>query len=147
MTVSLTTRPKCPECEHGYLVPFTRDEEHDFDLEEETIKVVARDVPVERCNVCGLIASGPAAAKVRHDAVCRAARLLTPTEIKAIRDTFGWSHQELADLTGCGVAMVSRWEQDRSSNKILQAIRDCPPFREYLEELVAPNARNSLSGQ
>lgn len=151
MTTNLVTRPKCPECDHGHLIPFTRDEELDFDLGEETIKVAIKDVPVERCDVCGLIASGPPAAKVRHEAVCRATGLLTPTEIKAIRDTFGWSQQEFADLTGCGVATVSRWErgrllQNRSSNKVLLAIRDCPPFREYLEGLLASKTKRQEPG-
>jgi putative zinc finger/helix-turn-helix YgiT family protein len=68
------TGPKCPECEHGRLVPFTRDEEFDYEREGETIKVVAKDVPVERCDSCGMIASGPAAAKVRAEAVCRASK-------------------------------------------------------------------------
>jgi putative zinc finger/helix-turn-helix YgiT family protein len=151
MTANLPTRPKCPECEHGHLVPFTRDEELDFDLGEEIIKVLAKNVPLERCDTCGLIASGPPAAKVRHEAVCRAAGLLTPSEIKAIRERFGWSQQYLADLTGCGVATVSRWErgrllQNRSSNKVLQAIRDCPPFREYLEGLLASKASKPDAG-
>jgi len=150
MTVDLTNRPKCPECERGHLVPFTRDEELDYDLGEETIKVISRDVPVERCDACGMVASGPAAAKVRHEAVCRAVGLLTPSEIKALRDKFGWSQQYLADLTDFGIATVSRWErgrllQNRSNNKVLKAIRDCPPFREYLEGLLASKTRKHAS--
>ena len=63
MTLSSSrTGPKCPQCEHGFLVPFSRDEEFDYDLGEESIKVVAKDVPVERCDSCGMVASGPAAA-------------------------------------------------------------------------------------
>jgi putative zinc finger/helix-turn-helix YgiT family protein len=151
MTVSVTTRVKCPECERGYLVSFTRDEELDYDLGEETFKVLAKDVPVERCDVCGMIASGPAAAIVRHEAICRAAGLLTPCEIKAIRDSFGWAQQHLAELTDFGVATISRWErgrllQNRSANKVLQAIRDCPAFREYLEELLASKTSARQTG-
>jgi putative zinc finger/helix-turn-helix YgiT family protein len=143
MTTHPSTGPKCPECAHGHLVPSTRDEEFDYDLGDETIKVLARAVPIERCDSCGIIASGPAAAKVRHEAVCRAAGLLTPSEIKAIRDRFGWSQQYLADLTAFGIATISRWErgrllQNRSNNKVLQAIRDCAAFRDYLEGLLAP---------
>ncbi len=142
MTIHPTIGPKCPECDTGHLVPFTRDEEFDYDLGGETIKVSAKDVPVERCDSCGMIASGPAAAKVRHEAVCRAAGLLTPSEIKALREKFGWSQQHLADLTDFGIATISRWErgrllQNRSNNKVLQAIRDCAPFRDYLEGLLA----------
>jgi DNA-binding transcriptional regulator YiaG len=77
--------------------------------------------------------SGPAEATVRHAAIFRAAGLLAPAEIKAVLDKFGWSQQHLADLTGLGIATVSRCVrgrllQNRSTNKILQAIRDCPPF-------------------
>jgi DNA-binding transcriptional regulator YiaG len=95
--------------------------------------------------------SGPAAAKVRHEAICRAAGLLTPSEVKAIREKFGWSQQHLADLTDFGIATVSRWErgrllQNRSNNKVLQAIRDCPPFREYLEGLLATKMRKQEPG-
>jgi putative zinc finger/helix-turn-helix YgiT family protein len=151
MTAHPSMGPKCPECEHGHLVPFTRDEEFDYDLGEETIKVLAKGVPVERCDSCGMIASGPAAAKVRHEAVCRAAGLLTPSEIKAIREEFGWSQQHLADLTDFGIATISRGERgrlllNRSTNKVLQAIRDCPQFRDYLEGLLAPKTRKEETG-
>jgi YgiT-type zinc finger domain-containing protein len=133
-----TSGPRCPECGHGVLVPFTRDEEFDHDLGDRTIKVVARAVPVERCEKCGLVASGSAAAKVRHNAVCRAAGFPTPSEQKSIRDELGWSQQYLADLTGYGIATVNRSERgrllaNRSYYKTLLAIRDCPPYREYLE--------------
>jgi putative zinc finger/helix-turn-helix YgiT family protein len=151
MTAHPSVGPKCPECENGHLVSFTRDEEFEYDLGDETIKVTARDVPVERCDSCGMIASGPDAAKLRHEAVCRASELLTPSEIKAIRETFGWSQQHLADLTGLGIATISRCErgrllQNRSTNKVLQAIRDCAPFREYLEELLASRTRGRQTG-
>lgn len=132
---------KCPECFQGQLLPFTRTEEFDFDLGDEIVKVRADNVPVEQCDKCGEVMSGPAAATVRHEAVCRAAGLLAPSEIKALLDKFNWSQQYLADLTGLGLATVSRcvrgrFLQNRSTNKILQAIRDCPPFREYLARLL-----------
>jgi putative zinc finger/helix-turn-helix YgiT family protein len=142
---------QCPECGQGQLVAFTRTEEFDFDLGDETVKVRAENVPLQKCDRCGTIVSGPAAAKVRHEAVCRAAGLLTPTEIKAIRDQFGWSQQYLAQLTDFGVATISRWErgrllQNRSNNKVLQALGDCPPFREYLEGLLAAKTRRQEPG-
>src|SRR5262245_38943364 len=132
---SLPTGIKCPECGRGRLLPFTRTEEFDFDIGGETVKVRAENVPAEKCDHCGEVMTGPAAAKVQHEAICRAAGLLTPTKIKALREQFGWSQQYLADLTDFGLATISRWErgrllQNRSTNKVLQAIRDCAPFRE-----------------
>jgi putative zinc finger/helix-turn-helix YgiT family protein len=137
--------PKCPECNRGRLRSLTRTEEFDFDLGEETVKVRVENVPVERCDQCGEVISGPAAARLRDEAICRAAGLLTPAEIKAIRESFGWSQQHLADLTGFGIATISRWErgrlmQNRSNNKVLLALRDCAEFREYLEGLLAGKA-------
>jgi putative zinc finger/helix-turn-helix YgiT family protein len=147
----LPTGIKCPECGKGQLLSFTQDEEFDFDLGDETVKVRAENVPVKRCDNCGEEMSGPPAAKVRHEAICRAAGLMAPSEIKALREQFGWSQQDLADLTDFGIATVSRWErgrllQNRSANKVLQAIRDCPPFREYLEGLLASKARKREAG-
>ena len=136
------TGPKCPECVQGQLLSLTRTEEFDFDLGDETVKVRAENVPIQKCDKCGEVISGPVAAKVRHEAICRAAGLLPPAEIKAIREKFGWSQQNLADLTGFGVATVSRWERGRllqnpSNNKFLLALRDCPQFPEYLVGLLA----------
>jgi formylmethanofuran dehydrogenase subunit E len=69
---------KCPECAQGRLVAFTRTEDFDFDLRDETVKVRAENVPVnkcDKCDKCGEVSSGSAAAMVRHEAVCRAAGL------------------------------------------------------------------------
>jgi len=147
----LPTGVHCPECGKGQLFSFTQDEEFDFDLGGEIVKVCAKDVPVKKCDKCGEEMSGPAAATVRHEAICRAAGLMAPSEIKALRDKFGWSQQYLADLTDFGVATISRWErgrllQNRGNNKVLQAIRDCPPFREYLERLLAAKQSQPESG-
>jgi putative zinc finger/helix-turn-helix YgiT family protein len=123
-------------------VSLTRTEEFDFALGDETLKVRAENVPVRQCDNCGEVMSGPEAANVRHEAICGAAGLLPPAAIKALRERFDWSQEHLADLTGFGVATISRWErgrllQNRSNNKVLLALGDCTPFREYLEGLVA----------
>jgi putative zinc finger/helix-turn-helix YgiT family protein len=138
----IATYKKCPNCGQDKLVSVTHTENFDFDLGEEKVRVRVDNVPIEQCKHCGEILSGPVAAKLRHDAICRAAGLLSPTEIKSLRERFGWSQHHLADLTYFGIATVSRWErgrllQNRSANKVLLALRDCPPFRKYLETLVA----------
>lgn len=140
-----TPKPTCPVCCKGLLTSLLIDETFDFDLGEEVVKVHASNVPVQRCDTCGEELSGPEAARVRHEAICRAAGLMAPSEIKALREQFGWSQQYLADLTDIGIATVSRWErerllQSRSNNNVFQAIRDCPPFREYLERLLVSKA-------
>lgn len=119
---------RCPECEKGILVQSTRDEEFNFDIGDKIIRVVAYAVPVEQCDKCGLITSGAAAAKVRHEAVCLSAGFPTPTEQKSIRTLLGWSQQYLADVIGVEVDTVRQSEQGRilaSSNyyKMLLLLR------------------------
>jgi putative zinc finger/helix-turn-helix YgiT family protein len=139
---SISIGALCPECGQGHLFSLTRTEEFDFDLGDETIKVRAENVPIKQCDKCGEVLIGPAAANAEHEAICRAAGFLLPFEIKAIREKLGWSQQHMADLTGFGIETVSRLErgrllQNRSNDMVLQAIRDCPAFREYLEGLLA----------
>jgi len=143
---------KCPECGKGQLLPFTRTEEFEFDLGGgEMVKVRAENVPIQKCDNCGTVLTGPDAARVQHEAICRAAGLMTPSEIKELREKFAWTQQHLAELTDFGVATLSRWERgrllpNRSNSKILQAIRECPPFREYLEGLLASKSGKRETG-
>jgi len=137
----------CPNCGKGQLVPYTRDEVFDFDLGDgETVKVCAENVPVVVCNHCEELMSGPAAAKIRHEAICRAAGLLAPSEISALREEIGWSRQHLANLTGIKSASIARWEggqllQNRGNDTLLKAIRDCPEMRKYLEQQLKEKGR------
>src|SRR5882672_8577617 len=55
---TLPTGIKCPECGQGQLVSFTRTEEFDFDLGDETVKVRAENVPIEKCDKCGEVMTG-----------------------------------------------------------------------------------------
>jgi putative zinc finger/helix-turn-helix YgiT family protein len=130
---------KCPECGNGHLVFFQRHETFPFDLGKRTITVRAENVPIKRCPACGEEFLGPEAVKVREEAVAVAAGwYLTATEYKAIREDLGWSQQYLADLTGYGVATVSRAERGKlrpnlSYDITLRSIRDSPEYRENLE--------------
>lgn len=128
----------CPECGQGSLTLHHLDEAFDFDLGEETIRVHARNVPVERCDRCGAELSGPAAAKVRHEAVCQAAGFFTPEEIKALRKRLNLSQQDFARLAGVGVATVSRWErgrliQNRGNDNLLFLLAESAEARRLLQ--------------
>jgi len=91
MTTNTTVGPKCAECGDGHLVRFLRDEELDYDLGDETIKVLVKEVPVERCDHCGAVASGYPAAMARHEAVRRA-------ELKSKSEKVHNSHQQISPL-------------------------------------------------
>jgi len=129
---------RCPDCGKGLLVARQIDETFEFDLGEEKIEVHAKNVPIEQCDHCGIQLSGPEAAKVHHEAVCRAAGFLTPQEIKALRDGLSLSQEKFARLLGLGIATISRMERgrllpNRSSDNLLYLLAKSKDAQRLLE--------------
>ena len=122
---------RCPSC--GEQALRCREIEDDFEYgpEGERITIVAHAVPVLVCARCGEMLYGPEAARVRQRAICSALHLLTPEQIKAVRERLGPSQEEFANLTEIGVATLSRWEcgrslQTRALDRYLRLL-DCNP--------------------
>ena len=71
--------------------------------------------------------------------------MLSPEEIKALRERLGKTQQEFAELTGIGEATISRWErgrllQNRANDNFLRLIAANPVNLKLLQELrVEPN--------
>src|SRR6516164_3384083 len=103
----------CPSCGHQPLVAQRIRDEFEYGPDDERITVVAEAVPVLVCPKCGEVLYGAEAAAVRHEAICRALGLLSPSQIKDIRERFGPDQEDFARLTGIGVATLSRWERGR----------------------------------
>lgn len=103
----------CPVCGKGVLESRTLTERFDYGEGEEKVPVVAENVPIRVCSHCQETFSGPEAARIRYLAICRALGLLTPDEIRTIRERFGPSQADFARLTGIGEATISRWERGR----------------------------------
>ena len=104
---------RCPSCGHQPLVARRIRDEFEYGPDDDRITVVAEAVPVLVCPACGESLYGPEAAGIRHEAICRALGLLSPAEIKALRERLGPDQEDFARLTGIGVATLSRWERGR----------------------------------
>jgi len=107
--------------------------------------VVAENVPVERCDnpKCGEELSGPEAARIRHEAICRALGLLTPDEIRAIREGLSLTQAEFARLTRLGEATICRWERGRllqnpAMDRYLRLIASSEDNIRFLQRLQDP---------
>ena len=116
------------------------DERFEFTAEDGPVVVEARGVPVSVCTECGEILSGPEAAKIRHDAICRALGLLRPAEIRAIREKVGLTQSDFSRLTGIGEATLSRWERGRllpnkANDRYLRLMASGPHVLETLRDL------------
>jgi putative zinc finger/helix-turn-helix YgiT family protein len=130
----------CPVCGEGVLESRLVTERFDYGDGEDKVSVVAENVPVQVCTNCQETFSGPEAARIRHLAICRALGLLTPDEIRAIRERLGLSQVEFAKLTDIGEATISRWErgrllQNKAMDRYLRLLDRNPDNVRILKEL------------
>ncbi|HWG43391.1 MAG TPA: type II toxin-antitoxin system MqsA family antitoxin [Gemmataceae bacterium] len=137
---SKNAETRCPVCGAGKLKRRVVAERFEYEGDRGTILVEAKDVPIQVCDACGETFSGPPAAQIRHDAICRALKLLTPEEIKSLRERLGKTQQEFAELTGIGEATISRWErgrllQNRANDNFLRLIAGNPGNLKLLQDL------------
>ena len=140
----MADRPKIqPEiepriCVHDDLEPRIIRDEFDYGPENDRIHLVIEAVPVLVCPQCGEIFYGPEAEKAHNRAICKAYHLLASEEVKAIRERLGKTQEEFAELTGIGVATLSRWEkgrliQTRAHDNYLRILQAVPEAVRLLE--------------
>ena len=67
-------------------------------------------LPVRRCDHCDFDYLDDEGERLKHQAVCRHLGVLTPLEIRRIREDHELSRPAFAKLTGIGEASLSRWE-------------------------------------
>ena len=108
---------------------------------EDAVELSA-DVPVHTCSTCEESYTGVEAEVVYHEAVCRHLGILTPAEIRAMRDGYRLTRDQFADLTGFGKATVGRWErgevtQNRSADRYLRLLQD-PEVMRRLRAIAEP---------
>jgi putative zinc finger/helix-turn-helix YgiT family protein len=133
---------RCPNCGYAPLRDATITDRFQYETDEgKSVEVEVPDVPVQVCDKCGEQYLGPSAARAQHMAVCRALGLLTPDQIKAIRERLGPTQAEFARLTGIGEATISRWERgrmlpNRAMDRYLRILDDDPAL---LRQRFAPD--------
>ena len=68
------------------------------------------DLPVRHCAACDFEFLDHEGERLRHEAVCRHLGVLTPAEVRAVRERHGMSRAAFAQVTGLGEATLNRWE-------------------------------------
>lgn len=138
----IETFRQCPTCDVGRMHPMVVTERFPYEDDGTEVTVVAENVPIERCDNpdCREELSGPEAARIRHEAICRALGLLTPAEIRAVREGLNLTQAEFARLTRLGEATISRWERGRllqnpAMDRYLRLIARCDDNVRFLQKL------------
>jgi putative zinc finger/helix-turn-helix YgiT family protein len=101
----------CPECESTKVVTEVVDHRFAYGQEDSAVELSAR-IPVRRCEECGDEFLDDEAEDLMHEAICRHLRVMTPSEVRAIRGQSGTlSRAEFARVTRLGEATIGRWER------------------------------------
>jgi putative zinc finger/helix-turn-helix YgiT family protein len=120
----------CDECGERTVRVSFHEQRFEYGDGANAVELSAR-VPVWECGHCGHAYTDGDAEDCRHEAVCRHLGVLSPKQIRAIRQKYNMSQAEFAKVTGCGLASVKRWEtgaliQNLSADRLLRLISDDP---------------------
>jgi putative zinc finger/helix-turn-helix YgiT family protein len=139
----------CDKC-HGEVGTHVVDKEEEFPVKGEPIRVKSR---VRVCDECGdnmfdeeldsqNLENAFAVYRARHG-------IISPSEIKAMREKYGLSQQNLARLLGWGDVTITRYEKgsipDSAHNMILNSIEDPVYMKRTVEKWGSNLSDDALS--
>lgn len=106
---SVSPTMECPSC--GSTSIYSTSEVERFQYgDKEDATVLSASVRVHHCQGCGFAFTDRDASEIRHDAVCRHLGVLTPAEVRAVRERYSLSQAAFAELSKIGKASLARWE-------------------------------------
>ncbi len=124
----------CPDCDETLECTWKKTS-FTFGAEEDP-QTVHVELPIHTCVKCGFQTLNENAERLKHIALCQHLGVLTPEEIRDIRDLRGLSRSEFSDLTGIGKASLGRWERGTSVQSLA--------YDRYLRLLSLPNGVSNL---
>lgn len=116
----------CPLCESQDIDEVTKIERVPYG---DACDVIDVRVPVLTCKSCNFSFTDRRAEVLRHAAVCKAQGLLSPVEVRSVRESLGMSRKEFNEAYGIPPASMNRWEngklfQNVSLDTLLRALQN-----------------------
>ena len=99
----------CPQCGGNTVTTFRHRHTFVYGSGESAVDLTV-DLPVRHCGSCEVTFLDDEAERLEHDAVCQHFGVLTPAEIRRIRESYGMTRATFAQVTGLGEATLNRWE-------------------------------------
>ena len=129
----------CPLCGRPGITTSWNPLVFNYGPEESTVELTVYG-PVRRCEDCEFEYLDEEAERLKHEAVCRHLGVLSPAEVRRIREGFDMTRAKFAQLTGLGEATLNRWEnglsvQTHAYDRYLRLLTR-PGNKRVLEELV-----------
>ncbi len=141
----------CPRCESEDIERNLTNYTFDYGSGDKKIKINAKKVPVMSCKKCDIEFLDKHGEMIEHEAICRHFGVLTPSEIKRMREHLGYTQEGFAKLTKIGVASLVRWEkgasiQSPSNNNYLRLL-ESPYVIKILEDRLTKTSNKAESSQ
>lgn len=138
---------QCPEC-GGHRVE-TVPAEHTFTYGVgDKAEQITATLPFRHCRDCNLRFLDDEGEDAMHEAVCRHLGVMTPAEIRQLRQRYGLSRQEFSQLTKLGEATIARWERgaliQNAANDRLLFLLTFPENVERLHNRLATSVENGV---
>ena len=114
-TVPQSVQPElaCPLCGSDRITTAWNPLVFDYGSGESSVELTV-DVPVHRCEDCEFEYLDEEAERIKHNEVCRHLGILSPVEIRRIREEAGMTRVQFARLTGIGETSLHSWEKGLS---------------------------------
>ena len=105
------------------------------------------DLPVRRCATCGFEFLDGESERIKLEAICEHLGVLSPAGIRRIRESYGMTQAEFAQVTGLGTASLVRWENGsmnhtRAYDRYIRLL-ESPDVMRRLRRLAEPAARRA----
>ena len=99
----------CPQCGDAAVTTSTYHHTFTYGSGESAVELSAH-LPARHCSTCDFMFLDDEAERLKHNAVCEHLGVLAPAEIKRIRESYGMTRADFAQVTGLGEATLGRWE-------------------------------------
>ena len=133
--------PSCPMCggEEGITTTWNI-HRFDYGSGESSVELQVR-LPMRRCGTCEFEYLDDEAERLKHIAISDHLGVLTPDEIRRIREDHGMTRAAFAHVTGLGEASLNRWEnglsiQTHANDRYLRLLAR-PEIMSRLQEFTA----------
>ncbi|WP_083917811.1 type II TA system antitoxin MqsA family protein [Uliginosibacterium gangwonense] len=120
---------ECPSCGASNISATSEVENFQYGdkYDAPTLSVSIR---VHHCASCGFSFTTEEASELKHDAVCRHLGVMTPNEVRSVREHYGLSQGEFSELSKIGKASLARWEsgvliQNQANDNLLFLLTFC----------------------
>ena len=130
---------KCPLCGDDKVATIMHPHKYIYGTGESAIELPII-LPVRRCDPCDFEYLDEVGEELQHTALCEHFGVLTPAEIRGIREHHGMTQARFAQITGIGEASLNRWEnglniQTHAYDRYLRLLA-LPGTMQHLKEIV-----------